>query len=92
MASQIEKRYGVPLPIDVLWRELEKRYGSAVVAELQQVHRQATKRYNRAAQLNTMRRHVSHWELRGHDSERMRRYRAILADPQAYIDAEPPYT
>lgn len=37
--SQIEQRYGVPLPIDVLWRELEQRYGAEVVIELQGLYR-----------------------------------------------------
>lgn len=90
MPSQIEQRYGVPLPIDVLWRELQSRYGAEVVAELQSVYRKATKRYARAAELNKMRRIVAlvdggllSLRLR---SDKEQRYRAALADPQAYID------
>lgn len=90
MPSQIEARYGVPLPIDVLWRELESRYGAEVVAELQAICRAATKRYTRAAELNKMRRLIAHldsgltgWRLRKDKEER---YRAALANPQSFID------
>lgn len=88
MPSQIEKRYGVPLPIDVLWRELESRYGSAVVADLQAIHRRATRRYGRAAELNRRRRLVAHWEREGRAPAALERYKQSLADPQAYIDGE----
>lgn len=92
MASQIEARYGAPLPIDVLWRELEARYGSDVVAELQAIHRQATKRYSRAAELNKMRRVISHidggWPGIRLRKDKEARYRAALADPQAWIDGD----
>lgn len=88
--SIIEQRYGVPLPIDVLWRELEERYGADVVTELQAIHRHATKRYTRAAELNKMQRIITLVD-RGLLTLRLRkdkgeRYRAALADPQAYID------
>lgn len=92
MPSQIEQRYGVPLPIDVLWSELESRYGAEVVAELRQVHRAATKRYTRAAELNRMRRIIAMID-HGPYGPRLRkdredRYRAALADPQAWIGGE----
>lgn len=90
MPSQIEQRYGVPLPIDALWRELEQRYGTEVVAELQTVYRRATRRYSRAANLNKWRRLLARkdrgdfgWRLR---PDREAQWRAALADPQAYID------
>ena len=88
MPSQIEQRYGTPLPIDVLWRELERRYGAAVVADLQATHRAAMKRYNRAAELNRRRRLVAHWEREGRQHSRLAEYRRALADPQAFIDRE----
>lgn len=88
MPSQIEKRYGVPLPIDLLWRELETRYGPEVVADLRAIHRRATQRYGRASELNRRRRLVRHWERNGHRSELLERYKASLADPQGYIDGE----
>jgi hypothetical protein len=86
MPSQIEERYGVPLPIDVLWRELEQRYGAEVVTELQGIYRQATRRYGRAGRLNQMRRNLANWDRHGVKTEKTERYRAQLADPQAYID------
>ena len=90
MPSQIEARYGVPLPIDALWRELETRYGAEVVADLQALYRQATQRYSRALTLNKMRRLIAYNDS-GTVRYRMRpdkeqRWRAALADPQAYID------
>jgi hypothetical protein len=86
MPSQIEQRYGVPLPIDALWRELEERYGAAAVADLRAIYRQATRRYTRAATLNQMRRNLANWDRQGVKTERAERYRAALADPQSYID------
>lgn len=86
--SQIERRYGVPLPIDLLWRELESRYGPESVTELRVIHRQATKRYSRASELNRRRRLVAHWQRQGQRSDLCERYRQSLADPQAYIDRE----
>lgn len=86
--SQIEQRYGVPLPIDVLWRELETRYGPEVVAELQSIHRRATQRYSRAAELNRRRRLVRSWDRSGQAHKSLERYRASLADPLAFIDRE----
>lgn len=88
--SIIEQRYGVPLPIDVLWRELERRYGAEVVAELQGAYRKATKRYSRAANLNKWKRLIGRID-RGDFGFRLRPereafWRAALADPQAYID------
>jgi hypothetical protein len=88
MPSQIECRYGVPLPIEVLWRELETRYGSEVVAELQTLYRAATKRYSRASELNRRRRLVRHWDQTGQRSDLCARYKESLADPQAFIDRE----
>lgn len=92
MPSQIEQRYGVPLPIDVLWRELESRYGAGVVSELQAVYRAAMKRYSRAAELNKMRRVIAHidggWPGIRLRADKEARYRAALADPQAYIDGK----
>lgn len=92
MPSQIEQRYGVPLPIDALWRELEQRYGAEAVAELQGIYRKATKRYSRAANLNKWRRLLARldrgdtgWRLR---PERAATWRAALADPQTYIDGD----
>lgn len=89
MASQIEERYGVPLPINVVWRELEQRYGTAVVAELQTIYRQATRRHGRAGVLNQIRRHVARWDREGSSRaspDKQKRWRAALADPQSYID------
>jgi hypothetical protein len=86
--SQIEQRYGVPLPVDVLWRELETRYGPEVVTELREIHRQATKRYSRASELNRRRRLIRHWERSGQTPAALERYKQSLADPQAYIDGE----
>lgn len=92
MPSQIEQRYGVPLPIDVLWRELEQSLGSVEIARLKYIYRQATRRYARAADLNRIRRIVARWD-RGDSSilartDKQERYRAALADPQKYIDGE----
>ena len=90
MPSIIEERYGVPLPIDALWRALEQRYGAEAVAELQNTYRKAMRRYSRAANLNKWRRLIarldrgdSGWRLR---PEREAMWRAALADPQTYID------
>jgi hypothetical protein len=88
MSSQIEKLYGVPLPIDVLWSLLSERLGTEATNELRVIHRQATKRYSRAAELNRRRRLVTHWERTGQRGELMERYKASLADPQAFIDRE----
>ena len=86
MSSQIEKRYGVPLAIDVLWKEIGERYGWQAVSELQSVYRQATKRYGRASELNRRRRLVAHWERNGHRSKLLERYKQSLESPQDYID------
>jgi hypothetical protein len=86
--SKVEARYGTPLPLDVLWRELETRYGPAAVAELQAIHRQAARRYGRAAELERRRRLVAYWERSGNRGETVKRYRESLADPQAFIDRE----
>ncbi len=88
MPSKIEERYGVPLPIDLLWRAIESRLGTLECADLQILYRQATKRYGRASELNRRRRLVRHWESNGHRSELLERYKASLADPQGYIDGE----
>lgn len=90
MPSQIEQRYGVPLPIDVLWRELETRYGLGVVVELHGVYQTAMRRYGRASTLNKWRRLLAHYD-RGTTTwkphpDRLAVWRAALADPQAYID------
>jgi hypothetical protein len=91
--SQIEERYGVPLPIDVLWRELEQSLGSVEIARLKYAYRQATRRYSRAANLNKWRRLIARldrgdtgWRLR---PEREKAWREALADPQKYIDQAP---
>lgn len=85
--SQIEKRYGVPLPIDVLWKEIESRYGTLECADLQILYRAATKRYSRASELNRRRHLVAHWERNGtRRGELLARYKRSLEDPQAYID------
>lgn len=88
MPSQIEARYDVPLPIDLLWRELEERYGAEAVAELRAIHQRATQRYSRAGELNKMRRLLRYWEMRTPDHPKLAQWRATLADPQAYIDRE----
>lgn len=88
MPSQIEKRWGVPLPIDVLWSEIEARYPEAL-AELQAIHRRATQRYSRASELNRRLVLVRHWEQSGTwRGELLERYKASLADAQAYIDRD----
>ena len=88
MPSKIEERYGVPLPIDLLWRAIESRYGPGDVADLRAIHRRATQRYGRASELNRRRRLVRHWERNGHRSELLERYKASLENPQEYIDGE----
>lgn len=89
MPPQIERLYGVPLPIDLLWSLLSDQLGAETTNELRAIYRQATRRYSRAAELNKIRRLVSYWERRGGHS-RMARWRAALADPQAFIDEELP--
>lgn len=87
--SQIEDRYGVPLAIDVLWRELECYLDPEHIAALREVYRRASQRYGRASRLNDMRRQLAHWERMGWPqakSEKAARYREALADPKQYID------
>lgn len=86
--SQIERRYGVPLPIDVLWSLLSDQLGPERTNGLRAIYRQATKRYSRASELNRRRLLVAHWERNGHRSELLERYKASLANPLAYIDGE----
>lgn len=84
--SQIEQRYGVPLPIDVLWSLIEAEIGPEKTSDLRVAYQQATKRYGRASDLNKYRRLVSYWERREPGHPRLADWRAILANPQAYID------
>lgn len=86
MPSQIEQRYGVPLPIDVLWSLLADQLGPERMNDLRAIYRAATRRYSRAAELNRRRRLVAHWERTDHSHPRLAAYRASLADPMAYID------
>lgn len=88
MPSQIEKEYGVPLPLDLLWSLLSDRLGVEATNELRAIHRQAMRRYNRAAELNRRRRLVAHWEREGRTHPRLADYRASLADPLSFIDRE----
>lgn len=86
MPSQTEQRYGVPLPIDVLWSLLSDQLGPERTNGLRAIYRAAAKRYSRAAELNRRRRLVAHYERAGRTRPRLAVYRASLADPMAYID------
>lgn len=88
MPETITERFDVPLPLDALFAELERRFGPQARAELAAYYETANQRYNRAGRILQFEADLArHPEPGGSMDERKFAYRKqVVADPQAYID------
>lgn len=89
MASDVERRYGVPLAHEALLRWLGEQYGPAAEQEARAVYAAANRRYQRAAKVRAEALWLLHYAGRLDTPARARRAakaRAITADWRAYID------
>lgn len=84
--SKIEKQYGTPLPISLLWLELTTLLTAEQIETLQANYRRATRRYAAACRLHKFTRIVEYWKRHNLYSDRIPRYQAYLDNPQEYID------
>jgi hypothetical protein len=88
MPSIIEREFGVPTPLDALWRELEQRLSPTDLAELRETYAQAARRYARAVELRRRQRMIRHWSR---DEHKRAYYADIIAAWQAQLDAPMEY-
>jgi hypothetical protein len=88
------EKYNTPLAINILWNEIEQRYGIDAWKELKAIYEEASRRYTRANRLNEFRRSLRAAERMPSFATRraksLRYMQYCLDNSQDYIDGELP--
>jgi hypothetical protein len=84
-------KYGVPLPNDVLFEEIGKRYGAAQANELHAILREAQRRYSAVGRLRRFELLTENVYLQNNSryADRLKLWQSYLANPTEYIDPSP---